>query len=76
MPRLTPIKRKRFELFLRMIGCKLKRIKGDHLIYTRPGLKRPVVITTDTDVPMFIIRTNLRTLNMSLEEYLAIIEQL
>lgn len=76
MPRLTPIKRKKFDLFLRMIGCQLKRIKGDHLIYTRPGLKRPVVITTDTEVPMFIIRTNLRTLNMSMEEYLAIIEQL
>jgi predicted RNA binding protein YcfA (HicA-like mRNA interferase family) len=76
MPRLVPIKRKKFELFLRLIGCKLKRIKGDHLIYMRPGLRRPVVFTTDVDVPVFIIRNNLRTLGMSHEEYLAAIEQL
>ena len=76
MPRLVPIKRKKFELFLRLIGCKLKRIKGDHFIYWRPGLKRPIVITADSDVPVFIIRNNLRTLGMSIEEYLNAIEQL
>lgn len=63
-------------MFLRMIGCSLKRIKGDHLIYSRAGLKRPVIITADAEVPVFIIRNNLRTLNMSLEEYFTIIEQL
>lgn len=76
MPRLAPVKKQKFEVFLRMIGCSLKRIKGDHFIYTRPGLKRPVVITKDADVPVFILRNNLRTLGMSVEEYLAIIQQL
>ena len=73
---MTPVKRKKFETFLLMIGCSLKRIKGDHFIYTRPGLKRPVVITQDADVPVFIIRNNLRTIGMSVEEYLSILEQL
>ena len=76
MPKLTPIKRRKFEVFLRFIGCKLKRIKGDHFIYSRSGLKRPVIITADSDVPVFIIRNNLRTLGMSVEEYLNIIKQL
>jgi len=76
MPRITPLKRKKFELFLKMIGCSLKRVKGDHLIYHRPGLKRPVVITTDSEVPVFIIRNNLRTLGISVDEYLEILQQL
>lgn len=76
MPRLVPIKRKKFEVFLRLIGCSLKRIEGDHLIYSRHGLKRPIVITADSEVPIFIIRNNLRTLGMSIEEYLNIISQL
>ncbi len=76
MAKLTPIKKDRFEAFLRMIGCSLKRIKGDHFIYSRPGLKRPIVITADKEVPVFIIRNNLRTLGMSPEEYTNIIEQI
>ncbi len=76
MAKVTPIKREKFEAFLRLVGCTLKRIKGDHLIYSRQGLKRPVVITADKEVPVFIIRSNLRTLGMSPEEYLNIIGQM
>lgn len=76
MPGLSPVKRKTFEQFLRLVGCQLKRTKGDHLIYTRPGLKRPIVITTDNEVPIFIIRNNLRVLGMSNEEFLNILKQL
>ena len=76
MPSLTPISRRKFEKFLRYIGCYLKRIKGDHFIFDRPGLERPVVFTADSEVPVFIIRNNLRTLGISVEEYLNIMEQL
>lgn len=75
MPQLTPIKRKKFEKFLTYVGCKLKRTKGDHLIYNRVGLDRPVVITADSEVPVFIIRNNLRTLKISPEEYLEILKK-
>lgn len=76
MPRITPLKRKRFEKFLKYIGCYLKRQRGDHLIYDRIGLERPVIITTDKEVPIFIIRNNLRTLKMNTEEYLEILKKL
>ena len=76
MPRLTPISRKKFEKFLVFIGCYFKRQKGDHLIYDRTGLKRPIVFTTDKEVPIFIIRNNLRTLDISISEYLEIIKRL
>lgn len=75
MPRLAPISRKKFEKFLIFIGCHFKRQKGDHLIYDRADLKRPVVFTTDKDIPVFIIRNNLRTLKMILEEFLEILKK-
>jgi predicted RNA binding protein YcfA (HicA-like mRNA interferase family) len=75
MPHLTPIKRTRFEKFLVFLGCQLKRQKGDHLVYDRAGLKRPVILTTDREVPVFIIRNNLRTLAISVKEYLEIIRR-
>ncbi len=76
MPQVRPIKRRKYEKFLKLVGCELQRTKGDHLIYSRPGLKRPVVITSDSEVPVFHIRTNLRTLGMTVEEYLNIIEKM
>lgn len=75
MAALTPTKRTKFEKFLAFVGCKLKRTSGDHLIYDRDDLKRPVVITADREVPVFIIRNNLRTLGISPEEFLDILKK-
>ena len=76
MPRITPIKRKKFEKFLEYVGCEFKRQKGDHLIYIRAGLKRPVVITEDKEVPVFIIHSNLRTLKITSGDYLEILKKI
>lgn len=76
MPKIAPIKRKEFEKFLRYVGCNLKRTKGDHLVYDRVGLARPVIITSDREVPVFIIRNNLRVLNITHEEYLEILKRI
>lgn len=75
MPALSPVKRKKFEKFLVLVGCSLKRQKGDHLIYSRINLKRPIVITTDAEVPVFIVRNNLRTLGLSPDTYLEILKK-
>jgi len=50
-------------------GFQCVRIEGDHFVYTRPGLSRPIVIPDWPEVPVFIIRSNLRTANISREEY-------
>lgn len=76
MPRLAPIHWKKFETFLLHVGCRFVREKGDHRIYRRDGLARPLVIPRDTQLPIFIIRNNLRVLGISTEEYLEIIERL
>jgi len=48
------------------------RQKGDHRIYHKPGLIRPLVIPAERSLPTFIIRNNLRVLGIGTEEYLRI----
>ena len=76
MPRLTPISWKKFEKFILFIGCHFERKRGDHRIYWRKGLKRPVVFPEDRELPVFIIRNNLRVLGISVEEYLEILKNI
>ena len=73
---LTPIHWKKFDKFLRYIGCELKREKGDHRIYGRSALIRPIVVPRDIQLPVFIIRNNLRVLQISVEEYLDILKRI
>ena len=76
MARFTPISWKKFDKFLLFLGCKFKHQKGSHRVYTRSGLKRPLVVPVYDEIPMFVIRNNLRILGMTIEEYLEILKQL
>jgi predicted RNA binding protein YcfA (HicA-like mRNA interferase family) len=62
----------------RLLGCVQSRVKGDHLIMTRPGLPRPIVIKMDRNISEDIVRSNMRTLGIDraeLERQLAIIRK-
>ena len=72
MSGLTPIHWKNFERFLKFVGCEFAREKGDHRIWKRSDLKRPIVIPKDIAIPVFIIRNNLRLLNLTPQEYINI----
>jgi predicted RNA binding protein YcfA (HicA-like mRNA interferase family) len=76
MSGLVPIHWKKFEKFVLFIGCKFEREKGDHRIYSRNDLKRPVVFPRDRELPVFIIRNNLRILRIEPAEYLEILKQI
>jgi len=76
MAHLTPLNWKKFEKFLLFIGCVLTREKGDHRIYWRDGLKRPVVIPASGELPVLIIRNNLRVLAVSPDEYIEILKRI
>lgn len=76
MPRIIPLPRKDFEKFLTFVGCKYKRQKGDHLVWDRPNLKRPIIFPADREVPVFIIRNILRTLDINHDEYLEILKKI
>jgi len=57
-------------------GFTLKRQKGDHLILTKPGAKRPVVIKkSPKEVPVTHILTNLQTAGISRERYFELLKQ-
>lgn len=75
MPRVASVHWKEFEKFLFKVGCELVREKGDHRIYWKEGIKRPIVIPRDTSLLAFIILNNLRVLDISREEYLKIIHK-
>lgn len=54
----------------------VKVFKGDHLILTKPGVNRPVVIRRATkDVPVTHIMTNLRTSGISRERYFQLLDK-
>ncbi|MDP2668970.1 MAG: type II toxin-antitoxin system HicA family toxin [bacterium] len=76
MPSLKPINWKKFEKFILFVGCKFERKHGDHRVYQREDLKRPVIFPEDREIPVFIIRNNLRTLGISHNEYLSILEKI
>ena len=61
-----------------LLGCVTSRTKGDHLIMTRPGMARPVVIKMDRELGEDIIRTNMQTLGVKraeFESYLATVRR-
>lgn len=76
MPKLAPIPWRKFEKFLFYVGCQFERERGDHRIYWRDDLKRPVVLPRDSALPVFVIRNNLRVLGISIKEYLEILNRL
>jgi hypothetical protein len=43
------------------------------MVFTKPGVMRPVVIPKYASVPVFIIKNNIRTARMSRERYLQLL---
>jgi predicted RNA binding protein YcfA (HicA-like mRNA interferase family) len=53
----------------KLAGCVEARTRGDHLVMTRPGLARPVIIKMDRDLGEDLVRSNIRTLGLSRKEF-------
>ncbi|HEY3304494.1 MAG TPA: type II toxin-antitoxin system HicA family toxin [Candidatus Binatia bacterium] len=69
MPKITPVPYQTLVRVFEKDGFQLQRTHGDHLVYTKPGIPRPIVIPMYDQVPVFIIRNNLRSARMSRERY-------
>ncbi len=76
MPAIKPINYRKLRKVFEKFGWKYDRTKGDHLIFIKKGYLRPVVIPTYKTVPVFIIKNNLRTANITNEEYFEILKNL
>jgi len=57
-------------------GFSVVRKRGDHIIMTKPGVKRPLVIKSSPKrVPVMHIRTNMRTAGMNRERYFQLLDK-
>lgn len=67
MPKLNPVHYKRLVKVFESTGFKQVREEGDHMIFTKAGVLRPVVIPKYASVPVFVIKTisGLRVLPVS-----------
>jgi hypothetical protein len=63
-----------FKEFLTKCECKHIKTEGGHEKWTRSDLIRPVIFQTHVDpIPEFIIKANLRTLNLSKQDFFNIL---
>jgi hypothetical protein len=59
----------------RLAGCVESHIKGDHLIMSRTGMARPVVIKMDPKLGEDIVRSNMRTMGLDRKEFERLLKQ-
>jgi predicted RNA binding protein YcfA (HicA-like mRNA interferase family) len=76
MPKITPIPSAKLRKFFEKAGFLCVRTEGDHFVYTKAGVPRPVVIPNWKEVPVFIIKNNLRTAGISREEYFSLLQKI
>lgn len=75
MPRITPIPARRLKRVFEKAGFKCARTEGDHFVYTKREVIRPIVIPDWQEVPVFIIKNNLRSSGITREEYFRLLEK-
>ena len=69
MPRINPIHYRKIVRVLEREGFALARERGDHMVFTKPEIPRPVVVPRYDPLPVFIIKNILRTAGISRERY-------
>ena len=61
-------------VFLRT-GFRFVRQEGSHRSYVKDGIARPIVIPTYREIPVFIIRNNMKTAGLSREDYFRLLDE-
>jgi predicted RNA binding protein YcfA (HicA-like mRNA interferase family) len=75
MPKFAPVDWQTLERIFLSLGFRFVRQQGSHRSYVRSGVLRPVVIPTYREVPVFVIRNNLKTAGISRDDYFRLLEQ-
>ena len=75
MPRIVPIHYRKLVRVLQLEGFTLSRERGDHMVFTKPGVDRPAVVPRYDPLPVFIIKNILRTARISRERYLELLDR-
>ena len=75
MYRIVPIHYNKLVKVFQNAGFLISRTKGDHIIMVKNDVRRLLVIPKVKQVPVFIIRNNLRSAGVSRDEYLKYLEK-
>jgi predicted RNA binding protein YcfA (HicA-like mRNA interferase family) len=75
MPRITPVHWGVLEKIFLAAGFRFARQEGSHRSYTKAGISRPIVISTYDEIPVSVIRNNLKTAGISRDEYFRLLEK-
>ena len=75
MPKLSPVSYKALAKVFEAEGFRCVREAGDHMVFTEPGVLRPIVIPKYASVPVFIIKNNLRSAGVSRDRYFELLGQ-
>ena len=73
MPKFTPEHWRTVEAVFLAAGFQFVRQQGSHCSYVKQGIARPVVIPAYREVPVFVIRNNLKTAGLSRDDYFALL---
>ena len=76
MPRLTPLPWQTLEKIFLAARFRFARQVGSHRTYVKPGVARPIVIPAYDEVPISIIRSNLRTAGLSRDDFFELLVNL
>lgn len=77
MGNISPVKLRIYRKFLKKMECSFYSNKGDHEIWGKNNLNRPITFQTKSkEVPPFIIRSNNKTLGIDDNRFLDIISKL
>lgn len=77
MRNLANIKRSELRAILTLLGLRYDGINGGHEKWSKPGMLRPVIFQTHKEpIPEFIIKNILRTIGISKQEFIALLERL
>jgi len=73
MRRITPVSWRVLEKVILAAGFHFARQEGSHRSYVKEGIHRPVVIPTYSEVPVSIIRNNLKAAGISRDDYFSLL---
>ncbi len=75
MKKLSNVSIEEFRAFLLLQGLVLSRSNGEHEMWTKAGIVRPIVFQPHINpLPEFVIKNNLAVIGVSKKEFLDILE--
>lgn len=75
MAAIRPVHFQRLIHVFEQDGFRFDRQEGDHLIYVKAGVRRPLVIPMYRAVPVFVIKNLLRTSSMPRQRYFDLLKE-